>query len=68
MQSPDGIFSLQGQELSNLQQNISTEDEANLSSRDEAGRKSFPLFLSGEDNSPVSFAQSSGNVSSQQSS
>ncbi|CAK9162702.1 unnamed protein product [Ilex paraguariensis] len=50
------------QELSNLQQNISTEDEANLSSRDEAGRKSFPLFLSGEDNSPVSFAQSSGNM------
>lgn len=40
-----------------------TENTADLLSSDEGRYKSCHLFLSGEDNSPASFAPSSGNVS-----
>ncbi|KAL7225658.1 hypothetical protein ACSBR1_020923 [Camellia fascicularis] len=41
--------------------NITTGKDVNLSSRDEGRYDSCHLFLSGEDNSPASLAQSSGN-------
>ncbi|KAA8519259.1 hypothetical protein F0562_013515 [Nyssa sinensis] len=44
------------------QQNISTGKDVNLSSKDEGRYNSCHLFLSGEDNSPVSFAPPSRNV------
>ncbi|KAF7137778.1 hypothetical protein RHSIM_Rhsim07G0071100 [Rhododendron simsii] len=51
-----------GETTLELERGFTTGNTADLSSRDEGRYKSCHLFLSGEDNSPASFAPSSGNV------
>ncbi|KAM1175984.1 hypothetical protein ACFX19_028919 [Malus domestica] len=53
---------LASKDLRNFQGNTSEGKDANTFSREEVGYKSCHLFLSGEDNSAVSFASSPGNV------
>ncbi|XP_058226029.1 uncharacterized protein LOC131334795 isoform X5 [Rhododendron vialii] len=50
-----------GETTLELERGFTTGNTADLSSRDEGRYKSCHLFLSGEDNSPASFAPSSGN-------
>ncbi|KAI8546020.1 hypothetical protein RHMOL_Rhmol07G0083200 [Rhododendron molle] len=51
-----------GETTLELERGLTTGNTADLSSRDEGRYKSCHLFLSGEDNSPASFAPSSRNV------